>query len=357
MATVGHTLVGLSLAGCSRAESRGGALRFVWPGLMVLLAHLLDVVEWGVILISPAYFDHKCVSNSVWLTTIVAGVACVGLAVFARLRKPWPYMLAVAAILSHAAMDHGLFREVLVDAYGYAQDDDLPGLGQSMAAEVWLCGLLLVGVLLIRASSERGCPRRGRAAAGVLAAAAILAAVARSPWLWVPAYGLAVVHALLLQRKHFNWRLAWSVVPLIPLLALLSVELWAGWLFHQGDVERGRREYAAAVEMFNRSAAVPTRSSKTAAYVRMSYCWRSLGDFRAAEKALLRAEAIREGGWVARYQLAMFYIDRRVSGTSFDRPELAAEMLQQIVDGDVPDHIKGYARRRLASLRAEGRIE
>lgn len=357
MATVGHTLVGLSLAGCSRAESRGGSMRFIWPGFMVLMGHLLDVVEWGVILVAPEYFDHHWVSNSLWLTAGVAGVVCAGTAIFGRLRRPWPYVLVVAAIFSHAAMDHEVLRAVLIDVYGDAQADEQPAFGESVKAELWLYGLLLVGALLVRASSERGCPRRGRAAAGVLAAAAILAGVTRNPWLWVPAYGLAAVHALLLQRKHFNWRLAWCVVPLIPLLALLSVELWAGWLFHRGDVERGRGEYAAAVEMFNRSAGVPTRSSKTAAYIRMSSCWRSLGDFRAAEKALLRAEAISEGRWVARYQLAMFYIDRRVSGTSFDRPEAAAEKLQQIIDGGAPDGIKGYARQRLEGLRRQGRIE
>ena len=64
MATIGHTLIGLSLGSLSRAESRGQALRYIWPGLIVLMAHLVDIAEWVVILAAPAYFDQHFVTNS-----------------------------------------------------------------------------------------------------------------------------------------------------------------------------------------------------------------------------------------------------------------------------------------------------
>jgi hypothetical protein len=332
-------------------------MRFEWPGVMVLLAHLLDIVEWGVILIAPTYFGRHWVSNSLWSTSVVAAVVCAALAVFVRLRRPWPYLLAIGAIFSHVGLDHPLWRAVLVDLYGDAPTDELVGLGRSVLVEVWFYGLLLVGVLVVRACTVRGCPRRGRVAAGLLAAAAILAAVSRNPWLWIPAYCLTVLHVLLLLRSTLNWRLVWGVLPVIPLFALLAVEVWAGWLYQQGESLKGSGDPAAAIVMFERSIAVPTRSPKTGAYVQVSHCWRSLGEFAAAETALLQAESLNEGRYWARYQLAWFYLDNRLKGTRFDRPDLSAERLRQVIDGDAPANIKAYARRFLADLRKQGRIE
>jgi len=356
MATVGHTLVGLSLAGCSRAESRGGSMRFVWLGVMVLLAHLLDIVEWGVILAAREYFDHHWVSNSLRLTSIVVGLVCAGLALFARLRKPWPYVLAAAAVFSHVGLDYPVWRAALIDTYGWPLSDAPPSLGQTLAAEVWLYGLLLVEGVLVRASLARGCPRRGRALAGVLAAAVILAAVSRNPWLWVPAYGVAVLHGLVLMRRAFNWRLAWSVIPLVPLLALLTVEFYGEWLYHHGERLEHEGDCAAAIRMFDRALAVPTRSPRTLAYVHKSLCLRSLGDFAAAEKALLQSESIRESRDWTRFQLAWFYLDGRVKGTPYDRPDLSVKYLELILGSDAEDSLKGHTRRLLTRLHQEGRL-
>src|SRR6266404_6662952 len=124
MATVGHTLVGLSFGGLSRSESRGGALRFVWPGFMILMSHLVDVLEWFTVVLFPGWASGHYLTHSPAGTAAFLAIICVGVLLFTRLRRPWPYLLIAAAMMSHLVLDAYWARRGLADAYGIAADDE-----------------------------------------------------------------------------------------------------------------------------------------------------------------------------------------------------------------------------------------
>ncbi|MBN2560824.1 MAG: hypothetical protein JXQ75_07835 [Phycisphaerae bacterium] len=357
MATVGHTLVGLSLSNLSRATSRGQALRYVWPGLIVLLAHVVDIVEWMIVLVAPEYFNQHFVTNSPFVTAGIVAVAWLVLFVGTRLRRPWPYILVALAVFSHLLLDYDPVRIAVADTYSRSADAELPGLCDAVIAEVWLYGLLLVSVGLVQAARQHDCPRRGRAAAGVLGVLAIFAAITRSPGLWMPAYVLAVLHTLLLSRRHLTLRLLWSLVPLVPLFMLLAVESWAGRLFDQATMMKKDRNYAGAAEMYERALAVPTRSCQLGAFVYLSQCQRQLGDLAGAEATLLRAIRRCEQPHWARLGLAALYMDPQVRGTPCYRPQEAARILRGMIDGQCPSHIVDRARRMLEDLHHQGLAE
>lgn len=347
VATIGHTLVGLSLSGVGNGRTLGGTVwRYAWPGIMVLMAHLVDLVEWAVMLAAPTYFDEHFVTNSPLVTAgIVAGV---WLAMYLlRIRRVWPYVVVAVAVFSHLLLDHRAARVFLMDAFDITQGTEAPGLLESILAEAWLYGLLLVSVYLVRATRVRGCPRRGRVAAGVLAGVALIAAVSRITWLWMPAYALAGLHATLLLRSNLTSKYLWSLLPLIPLAGLLVVELWASHLFHQALTLQLQKDYAGAAAKYKQALDVPTRSKQVYNYVRCSQCLQQLGDLSGAEANLRYAARVCEQPYWAEFALANLYSSPQTRGTDFYRPEYALGRYRELLEGPYPARLKWYARREL----------
>ncbi|HVP10004.1 MAG TPA: hypothetical protein VMV94_02330 [Phycisphaerae bacterium] len=354
MATVGHTFAGLSIGGLADAKSRGGALRNAWPGFMVLMGHLVDIVEWGIILAAPGYFDHHYLTNSPVLTAGIGAVVCLGLAIFARLRKPWPYLLVVLAIFSHLLLDDHLVRVTLADAYQGQAATESPSLYTSVLAEAWLYGLLFICVWLLQASRRADCPRSGRAAARVLVALAIFASITRNPAVWMPVYVLAGLHGLLMIRRDLRPKSLWNLVPVLPVFALLAVELWAGRLYEQARELDRQGAYPEAAAMYRRVIAAPTRSQNLAAYIWLSECQRRDKDYAAAEATLMRGLAITDQPWWARAWLGRLYAHSCLRGTAHYQPERARELLEQVINDRSPAEAKRYARFLLANIQDRG---
>jgi len=329
----------------------------MWLGVMVLLAHLVDISEWIIILAAPEYFDQRFVTNSPLVTATLVGAVWIVMALGVRLRRPWPYALIALAVFSHLLLDWHPARIALVDTYHHSTEAQIPSRFEAVIAEIWLYGLLLVLVGLVQAARQRDCPTSGRAAAGILGALAIFAAISRSPFLWTPAYGLALLHTLLLFRREVNVRLLWSLVPLLPLIALLSVELWAGHIYKQAEALRKSKEYAAAITVYQRALAVPTRSQNLSAYLRLSRCQQRLGDFTAAEATLLHAIRVCDNPYWLHCRLAALYTDPDVQETPFFRPDEAGKILQDVIDSPCRAVIRNHARKKLERLRRQGLIE
>lgn len=350
MATIGHSLVGLSCGSVWRPRPAASRLRYAWPGLMVLMGHLVDIVEWCAILVAPGYFAAHFVTNSPAVTAAIVVTVWLVLAVLCRRRTPWLYLLVAAAVFSHLLLDHPIVRRTLVDVYDGPTNEILPNLERAVAAEVWFYGCVLVCALLIRAGRSSACTRRGRTLTVLFGIAAALAASTKMPAFWIPAYFLAVLHVALVFRRDLSIRFAWSVVPIIPILLLLGFELRARSLFRAAEFELAQREYARAAELFEQALAVPTRSSKAVAFVHLGYCRQGLGDLAGAEDAMLRACADKESGDWASYMLGAFYINNRTRGTPYFQPDKAATILEGVLN-DCPDAaLRRYARDRLADI-------
>jgi len=166
---------------------------------------------------------------------------------------------------------------------------------------------------------------------------------ARWPAFWIPAYLLAVLHAGLILRRDLSIRFAWSVVPIIPILLLLGVELRARTLFREAEFLFDQREYARAAELFERAVAVPTRSSKAVVLVHLGHCRMHIGDLTGAEDAMLRACADRESGVWASYMLGAFYINNRTRGTSYFQPSKAVGLFAKVIQESDDATLRRYA--------------
>ncbi len=311
------------------------------------MAHLVDVVEWIVILAMPAYFDHHFVTNSPAVTSAI--VAVIGLAMFVlfKVRRTWLYFAIAAAVFSHLLLDHRAVRVFLTNIFETSQESEAPGLLDAMIAEIWMYGMLLASVCLFRATRVPGCPRRGQAAAGVLAVVALIAAVTRIPWLWMSAYALAGLYALLLMRRSLTPKYLWSLLPLIPLAALLTVELWAGHLHHLAWTLYKQKDYAGAAARYRLALDVPTRSKPVYNYVRLSQCLQRIGDLSSADATLRYAARVCEQSYWAEFALAGLYSNSDFRGTDFYRPEDALRRYRELVGGPYPERLKWYARREL----------
>jgi hypothetical protein len=357
MATIGHTCVGLSLSCLSSARGRRGRLAHIWPGLMVLMAHLVDIAEWVVVVAAPTYFDEHFVTNSPVLTGLLVVAVWALLAFVGRVRRPWPYLLIVAAVFSHLLLDHHLARQALTDTYGAASAGEEPSLQESLIAETWSYGLLLVLASLGRAAWQKDCPRKGRAAAGLLAVAAVFAATTRHPAVWVPVYALAAAHALMLMRRALGFRFLWNLVPVTPIFALLVMELYAGHFCRQADAFSREGDYARAEVLYRRALEVPTRSRNVGARIHLSWCQRQTGDLGGAVATLRYAMRVSEyPSWPA-ITLAELLICPEAKGTPYYSPQEAAVLLRQVIAGPSNESHTAQARHMLNALRRTGALE
>lgn len=357
MATVGHALVGLSLAGLDQTKSRKPAVQYVWPGFVVLFAYLVDLVEWITWICFPAAADNHLLTNSPLLTSGLVILIWIAMALSGWFRGVWPYVIAALAVFSHLVLDQRIIRALVGDAYGYSMGEYLPGFFESIRAEFWLYGFVLVAAALLKASTQANCPRKSRAAASFLAILSIITAATRMAVLWIPAYLLSLTHAALLLRREIRWGLLWNLVPLLPLMVFLAIELTAAWLSFQARELAWQGDVHEAIQIRHRVMKLPTRSLHVENYIGLSKCYQALGDPEKAEAALLKAQAIANGSFGPSYYLAVFYADFRWRNTPFFRPDEAASLLQAIRDGPYTQRIQELARRVLADMQKKGLID
>ena len=357
MATVGHTLVGLSLGGLCRGRDRNHAMPAIWTGLVVLLAHLVDLVEWTVTLVVPSMRDNHFLTHSPLLAGGLVVVVWAILRLVTKLRSIWVYLVVGLVILSHLVLDHPLVRRLIADASGIAPRDELPRLWETILVEVWLYGTVLVVALLLRASREPACPRWGRYACGVLGLMAVAAATTRHVAIWAPAYCLALVHAALLLRRDLKPRLAWSLLPLTPLFIFVGIEISAMRLGGRAESLRKQGNFAQAAELYQRALDLPTRTAQARAYVNLARCYTALGRPAEAEAILLRGGAKTYGSVWVDYWLARFYADSRRRGSTYFQPQKAAEIFRQIRDGPTEQSAHNAAIVMLRRMWQEGSIE
>lgn len=330
MATIGHTLVGLSLGGLCPAQPRSRALPFFWLGLMVLAAHCVDIAEWFVTLWAPSRSSQHSVTHSPLLTTLLVVILWAILALAARVRSPWPYLFIAAGVLSHLLLDFQPARLFLLKIYGSAERTASPDLRESIFAEIWLYGLFLVLVLLWQSVRTPVCSRPARTLAALLAGLSLLAAMTRNVFIWAPAYAIATVHALLLLRRAIKPRLLWNLVPLIPIAAMGAVELWSMLLYRQARKLQADGDFAEAAKWHREALAVPKRTSKVSIYVYLSACDVELKNWSAAEQDLLAAVRLAEDPIWAELSLAEFYVNRRLRETAYFRPWEAQRIAEKV---------------------------
>ncbi len=356
MASVGHSLVGLSFAGFSDRESRGGKLPYAWLGFMVLMGHLVDVVEWFVVLVAPEYFNRHFVTNSPMVTAGLAALVCLVLFIVCRVRKIIVYVLTVLAIFSHLLLDATPVREAVAKLYfsGERAGEEMPSVTESIPAEIWAYGGLLVLVLLLNASRQKGVPQGGRILSACLAIAVIGTAVTRIPYVWGPTYALAALHALLLYRRSWTWRIFWGLAPAAPMILLLGFEVWSVHLYREATRLRRDTKYAAAEEAYRTMIDVPTRSPKDYARVYLASCLMNQGRFGEAEAELIALIVASNNSDFARITLVAMYMSPNTKGTEYHKLGEAAALCEEILAGQARKHLKEIARRRLRQLNAAG---
>lgn len=354
MATIGHTLVGLSIGGLCPARSRTRILQFFWLGLMVLAAHLVDIAEWLLTTQSRTQFRQHFVTHSAGSTTILVVILWAILALGARVRSPWPYLCVAVGVFSHLLLDYLPARIFLVDLYGREKPNRAIGLLQSIIAEIWLYGLVLVLVALWKAARSPGCPRPAKTLAMVLAGACAMSALSRVAWIWAPIYALSTAHAILLLRRSIRPALLWSLVPMIPIFILLALELVSLRYYQKALVYEDAKDLASAVRFHRKALAVPARSSRVQIYVHLAACESQIHELAAAERDYLTAVKLsEEPGW-AKIALASFYVFDPTRNTPYHRPRETRRILEDVIEGDYSPSDKALAAERLEYFQKSG---
>lgn len=356
MATVGHGFIGLALGAVPANRDQKDQLRYLWPGLIVLFAFLPDLVEWIGSLAVPNLSPHF-LEGGIWKPLLLTVIVCTVTGLAARLKRPLPYLVIAAAVLSHFLMDLRSVRTVIADAYGkYSVDQGLPGLFDSVVAEIWLYGFIFVEAVVLRAAFEHRASRQGRTLSLVVALIVLGAALTRNAFVWVPSYFLALAHAGLLLRRHFSPKFAWSLAPLLPLLALATVELTAFYIDGQARSAQRANNYHRAIQLHRQVLRIPKRGGAMTTYANLFRCYVALGDWEEAEAALKTAEALPEDAYEPFFLLARFYIDPRHEGTTYFRPREAEERFRRVMNGPYTDEARNAAASSLQEMKDRGLI-
>jgi len=356
MAAIGHGLLGLGMSGWVPARLRNDRLRWVWPGVLVMLAYAVDLTEWLAVVVHPGLLDQRFATHSPLLVGGLAVGACLLFGLIGRFRRPWPYLVIAGVVLSHYLLDLPRVRVAVAEWYfGRVFDARGPGHAEAIAAELCLYGAPLIWTLLLRASFERGCSPAARLLARVLVVLSVAAVALRHPAAWGPVYLLSVGHAGLLLRRHVHPRLLWNVLPLLPLLGL-GFTSWLTWhRIDQGIHLATQERHEAAIRCYQQALAVRSRTGRGTAYMRMGLSLEKLGRLEAAERAFDRSVALAgTPGWAEAIS-AGFYV--RHTGTPYFRPQEARRRLEHVLRSSrAARDERAFARHRLEQYRRRGLI-
>ncbi len=350
MAAIGHSCVGLSLSGLGLDQDRHRVLSSMWPGLLILLAYAMDVAEWAAWLISPEFFERRVGENSTYVAAIIVLFSWGGLLI-ARCRRVVPYLTVAAAVLSHLVLDLPDVERGLIRAYGFAGKDRFHAFGELLVSEAWFYGGVLVLVVLLRTLAHPHLRARARIASAALGLAAGGAAMSRMPALWGPVYALSLLHGGMVLRRGLGRRLAWSAVPLLPLMIYVASEVRASQFVPQVLRLEGRGRYEEAIIVCREAIAFPCRTPQHISRVILGRCLLEAGRPDEAQTALLESWNNQPADFHAPYGLAKFYADPRLRGTPYYRPDEAVRILQTLEAGPHADDDKALARALLQQIR------
>jgi tetratricopeptide (TPR) repeat protein len=353
MASVGHSLIGLSIAGLAPAPGGSPLLRRVWPGLLVLMAHLIDLIEWAAVILAGGSYDGHFLTHSAGATAIVSLVACATVGMACRCRSPLAWLALATAIFSHLALDAPWAREALADRYGLAH----PG-GEThspiaaVPAEAWAYGLLLIGVLLGRELLRRNTGRGARTTGLLLGLMALASAASRSIVIWEPVYAAALGWWLVRKRAALHRGLLWNLLPLSPIGIYVLAILYNGRLANAGWDRQVEGRYAEAIACYDRALRIPTRDSDGWLHVHLGQSYFALGDYGRAEECLRRATRRWPRPNWGEYWLAWFYANSPAGAPQHRRIDQAMRILESILNGPAERPLRETSRRLFDGLRA-----
>lgn len=351
MATIGHSLAGLTFAAAAPPRSTGQWSSGLWIGFVVVGAHLLDLVEWAACRVLGLSDDIRFLTESVAKTTLLAAAVCVIVRLTTQIRGLAFYSVLAASVFSHYVLDQYAVRWFVADAYRVGYPDGLPDRSLSIEAEVWLYGLPMVLVVLLRAACVSGVSRAGRLLSALLAMGALAAFATRSRWAWPPVYGLCLAHALVLGRRRLTRQMLWNIAPLLVMAPLLAIELWSGYLYHEARRQLLAGEYDAAIETYRRAIALPARRPTTQYLIKLGQVCRSANRLSEAEEAYERAHAQEPHWWAPAYHLAMFRSDPALRNSPCYRPDEAERLYRQILSKDSKSAAQPAVKAILAGLK------
>lgn len=343
MATVGHTIVGMTLATLPARPGRKWAAW--WPGLLVLAAHFLDIGEWTIANTWSRWGSwHMLHTWPAALGCAAGGSVLLGL--IGRVKRLGPHVLLWIAVLSHLPMDSFVLNTEIRRWYRDPPPNSaIDAKAVNLPAETWCYGVLLISSLLLLSAGRFDRPLNARRVAVLLLLA--LPVTFFLPFvrtLWMCMYVAAAVFAVWMIRPRPRWGWLANAVLVAPILILAGVEAYSWNLASRGERLMRRGNATEAIDCFRRANLLPTRTDKTINWWRIGLCQERLGNLVEAEKSLTRSfERDREWHW-SEFELAEFYM--RHPGTAFHRPETAAEYLRMAIQ-QRPPHIQDAARKAM----------
>ncbi len=354
MATIGHTLAGLSLAACGPRKARGGLMPHLWPAFIVLLAHAVDLIEWGAAVVGVAPADSHFLTHAPLATGVVVLLVWIALALGAKLRSPVPYLIVAAAVFSHLLLDSRSVRFFVAHSYARRETYSQQPFAQAFMAEIWLLGLAFVLVALTRAALQSTCPRKGRVGAYALALATLAAAASRLPAVWIPTYLVSLAHAAVLLRKRFHLRQLWGIVVVSPVLVFVLVEATAAHLTAKGLALRKAGRLHEAIQVQKRVLRLPIRESHAWHYFHLAISYERLEQLAKAEAAFLDAMVIGDAAPWPEICLARLYVNPKSRASGLYRPQEARQLYLAAKAGERNDRSWASVRRRLVESKLLG---
>lgn len=290
-----HGFVGLGAAAAWPGLPQGPALRKAWPGTLLLLTYLPDVLDWWLHL-ARAGTPHGAMCSLP--VTLLLGVAVTAVlrGVFGE-RRPAVHVLALTALASHLVLD--LYSGGIPLWWPFSSQisgSDPLGLEElsfrpRVAAELALFSPLLSLGLLASGMRSRRHPA-ALVSAGGLFGMSVCGALARDVFLAATSVlGLGIFW---LRSGRVGLRLpsAWNLLAAAPVLLLAGVQVH-GWSRVQlGLLAQRRGEYETAIAHYRRAAFLRPLGLDGVELYRVGRAYLALG--RAEEARALFEQGLRE---------------------------------------------------------------
>lgn len=252
-----HGFAGLGIAAATIHAPRSAALRAGWPGTLLLLAYLPDLLDWALHLARTGV-PHGAMC-SLPMTTLLCAATLLLLAGVLRERSVQVIAAALAALVSHLLLD--LYSGGIPLWWPFSAEfsgadlfdlEDLP-FRERVPVELTVSAPLLafgLGAGIVR----RQGPPVFMLATGAALGASICAVLGRHAWLSATAVACLALFWLLAAQPGGRAFSLWNLAPAAPVLLLAGVQVH-GWARVQlGLFAQARGDHAAAIAHY-RSAA------------------------------------------------------------------------------------------------------
>ena len=363
MPQLGHGLVGLAIGAATAGDPRTRATRNGWLGAAVLLAYLPDLVEWAVRQVGVR-LPHSALASAP-----VVALYCLATVVVLRylMREKSRVVLvaAVVAIASHSLLDlldggiplawpfsHENFGTHWKLSLNFGTASERLGYEGLRFLPVVAIGL---AVSIIRFSRVSGRSLAAISLAGTACLGGAIGIVAVS----VSAVAALVAAAILLCRVRVRRAHCLNFVPLIPVLLVASVELYAWNEVRLGLACERADELPEALEHYGRARRVRPMATETRAIYRTALVQRRLNDDASAYQALTQGLKDEPTSILLTFGLARLYLD--ASDPNIRRPREALRLVDELFPhttgtylGEQTEELRERARETVAQLDGSG---